>query len=191
MTDYTEIKLILVGDGGVGKSTFTKRHLTGEFEERYIATIGVDVQPLTFNTTKGHVCFATWDTAGQEKLGPLRDCYYLRSHCAIVMFDVTSRTTFNNVPMWIKDVKMICPHIPIVLCGNKVDLRYRKVTPVEIRRFLRNQPGLQYYEISAKSNYHIEKMFLYLARQLLGKDLEFVQQAAIEPPTVDWTLYDF
>ena len=67
--------MVLVGDGGVGKTTFVKRHLTGEFERKYIATLGVEVHPMTFYTNHGNVKFNVWDTAGQEKLGGLRDGY--------------------------------------------------------------------------------------------------------------------
>jgi len=61
-----EFKLILVGDGGVGKTTFVKRHLTGEFEKKYVATLGVEVHPLKFHTNRGPIKFNVWDTAGQE-----------------------------------------------------------------------------------------------------------------------------
>ena len=61
-----EFKLILVGDGGVGKTTFVKRHLTGEFEKKYVATLGVEVYPLLFHTNRGPIKFNVWDTAGQE-----------------------------------------------------------------------------------------------------------------------------
>ena len=61
-----EFKLILVGDGGVGKTTFVKRHLTGEFEKKYVATLGVEVHPLLFHTNRGPIKFNVWDTAGQE-----------------------------------------------------------------------------------------------------------------------------
>ena len=61
-----EFKLILVGDGGVGKTTFVKRHLTGEFEKKYVATLGVEVNPLNFHTNRGAIKFNVWDTAGQE-----------------------------------------------------------------------------------------------------------------------------
>jgi GTP-binding nuclear protein Ran len=70
-----EYKLVLVGDGGVGKTTFVKRHLTGEFEKKYIATLGVEVHPMTFYTNHGPIRLNVWDTAGQEKLGGLRDGY--------------------------------------------------------------------------------------------------------------------
>jgi len=66
---------VLVGDGGVGKTTFVKRHLTGDFEKKYIATLGVEVHPMIFYTTKGSIKFMVWDTAGQEKLSGLRDGY--------------------------------------------------------------------------------------------------------------------
>merc|ERR1719213_1161079 len=61
-----EFKLVLVGDGGVGKTTLVKRHLTGEFEKKYIPTLGVEVHPLAFNTNCGTLCFNVWDTAGRR-----------------------------------------------------------------------------------------------------------------------------
>jgi len=68
-----KFKLLLVGDGGVGKTTFVKRHKTGEFEKKYVATMGVEVHPIPFHTNLGPIIFNCWDTAGQEKLGGLRD----------------------------------------------------------------------------------------------------------------------
>ena len=70
-------KLILVGDGGVGKTTYVKRHLTGDFEKKYVATLGVEVHPLKFRTTHGTITFNIWDTAGQEKFGGLGAGYYV------------------------------------------------------------------------------------------------------------------
>lgn len=120
-------KCVLVGDGGTGKTTFVKRHLTGEFEKRYVATLGVEVHPLVFHTNRGPIRFNVWDTAGQEKFGGLRDGYYIQGQCAIIMFDVTSRVTYKNVPNWHRDLVRVCEGIPIVLCGNKVDIKDRKV----------------------------------------------------------------
>merc|ERR1712154_341926 len=120
-------KLVLVGDGGVGKTTFVKRHLTGEFEKKYVATLGVEVHPLCFHTSRGVIRFNVWDTAGQEKFGGLRDGYYIQGQCAVIMFDVTSRVTYKNVPNWHRDLTRVCENIPIVLCGNKVDIKDRKV----------------------------------------------------------------
>ena len=92
-----------------------------------IATLGVEVHPLVFYTNRGPIRFNCWDTAGQEKFGGLRDGYYIQGQCAIIMFDVTSRVTYKNVPNWHRDLVRVCENIPIVLCGNKVDIKDRKV----------------------------------------------------------------
>ncbi len=179
-----ELKLILVGDGGVGKTTFVKRHLTGEFEKKYIATQGVEVHPMEFNTSKGRIKFNVWDTAGQEKLSGLRDGYYIDAHCAIIMFDVTSRITYKNVPKWYKDITRICENIPIVLVGNKVDEKNRKVKAKQI--LFARKHGLQYFDISAKSNYQFEKPFLWILKKLTGDTtLSLVEAPALAPAEVE------
>eukprot|EP01080_Neovahlkampfia_damariscottae_P011687 gene11687-4922_t len=177
-------KLLLVGDGGTGKTTFVKRHKTGEFEKKYIATVGVEVHPMVFYTNRGPICFNVWDTAGQEKFGGLRDGYYIQGQCAILMFDVTSRQTYKNIPTWHRDIIRVCENIPIVLCGNKVDVNDRKVKPKHIT--FHRKKNLQYYDISAKSNYNFEKPFLWLARKLTGDSvLSFVEAPALNPAEVE------
>lgn len=181
MSKVPEFKLILVGDGGVGKTTFVKRHLTGEFEKKYVATLGVEVHPLDFDTTYGKLKFNVWDTAGQEKFGGLRDGYYIQGECAIIMFDVTSRVTYKHVPNWHRDLVRVCEVIPIVLVGNKVDIKERKVKAKQV--LFHRKKNLQYYDISAKSNYNFEKPFLWLARKVCRRqDLQFVAQNALLPP---------
>ena len=91
------------------------------------ATLGVEVHPLSFSTNFGTICFNVWDTAGQEKFGGLRDGYYIQGQCGIIMFDVTSRITYKNVPNWHRDLERVCENIPIVLCGNKVDVKVRQM----------------------------------------------------------------
>jgi len=176
-----EFKLVLVGDGGVGKTTFVKRHLTGEFEKKYIATQGVEVSSLTFFTNYGPIKFNIWDTAGQEKLGGLREGYYIGADCAIVMFDVTSRITYKNVPKWYKDLTRICENVPMVLVGNKVDAKDRKVKARQIT--FHRKRNLQYYDVSAKSNYQFEKPFLFLMKRLVNDaNLDLVEAPALQPP---------
>ena len=103
-----------------GKTTFVKRHQSGEFEKKYFPTIGVEVRPMKFHTSRGLICFNCWDTAGQEKFGCLRDGYYIHGQCAIIFFDVTSCESYKNVPKWYNDIVRVCEKIPIVLVGNKV-----------------------------------------------------------------------
>ncbi|KAM5455304.1 GTP-binding nuclear protein gsp1/Ran [Microsporum audouinii] len=99
------------------------------------------------------------------------------------MFDVTSRITYKNVPSWHRDLVRVCENVPIVLCGNKVDVKERKVKAKTIT--FHRKKNLQYYDISAKSNYNFEKPFLWLARKLVGNQgLEFAAGLALAPPEV-------
>eukprot|EP00355_Strombidium_rassoulzadegani_P001176 CAMPEP_0168609920 /NCGR_PEP_ID=MMETSP0449_2-20121227/1485_1 /TAXON_ID=1082188 /ORGANISM="Strombidium rassoulzadegani, Strain ras09" /LENGTH=203 /DNA_ID=CAMNT_0008650139 /DNA_START=19 /DNA_END=630 /DNA_ORIENTATION=+ len=178
-----EFKLVLIGDGGVGKTTFVKRHLTGEFEKKYIATLGVEVHPMPFHTSKGLIKFNVVGHRRLEKLGGLRDGYYIGGHCGIMMFDVCSRITYQNIPKWYKDLVRVCENIPIVLVGNKVDVKDRKVKAKQIT--FHRKKNLQYYDISAKSNYQFEKPFVWLLRRLTQEpSLSLVEAPVLAPGEV-------
>lgn len=159
-------KCVMVGDGGVGKTTLVAKHLTGEFEKVYEPTLGVEVHPLVFNTTKGPVRFNIWDTAGQEKYGGLRSGYYVQSDCAIVMFDLTGKLSYENSKKWYSDIRNVCGNIPVVLVGSKSDISDIKVQPDDIE--LDRANGEMYFSISSKSNYNFEKPFIALARKLMN-----------------------
>ena len=116
----------------------------------------------------------------------LRDGYDIQAQRAIIMFDVTSRVTYKNVPNWHRDLVRVCENIPIVLCGNKVDIKDRKVKAKSI--VFQRKKNLQYYGISAKSNYNFEKPFLWLARKLIGDpNLEFVAMPLLPHQRWSWT----
>ena len=177
-------KLVLVGDGGVGKTTFVKRHQTGEFEKKYIPTLGVQVSQLTFQTTRGIILYNVWDTAGEGRFGGLREGYYLDANCAIIMFDVTSSSSYRSVPTWYKDLTCVCPQIPIVLVGSKIDIRDRKVPSKRVTFHKKNK--LKYFEVSSKTNYHFEMPFLSLARSMIGcPNLQFTTSSVFSPPLVE------
>jgi len=177
-------KVVLVGDGGVGKTTFLKRHRTGEFEKKYVPTLGVEVNPLLFYTNLGVVQFKCWDCAGQEKFGGLRDGYYIGADAAIIFFAVDSRISYKNVPNWYNDLRRICAEIPIVLVGNKVEVPQRTVAAKNIT--FHRKVNLQYYDVSARSNYNYEKPFSWLLQQLLHRtDVQFVAAPMLSPPVIE------
>jgi GTP-binding nuclear protein Ran len=165
-TAGTVAKLVLVGDGGVGKTTFVQRHRTGEFERRNIPTMGVCVSQLTCETTQGRLTYNIWDVAGQDGYGGLREGYYLEAQCAIIFFDVTWAATYHNVAAWHSDLILNCPGIPIVLVGNKIDAPNCRVRANRVT--FHNEHNMPYFEMSTKSNYNIEMPFLSIARQLTG-----------------------
>ena len=157
--------VILVGDGGVGKTTFVKQHLTEEFEKRYIATVGVDVHPKLYNTTEGQICFNIWDMAGQEKFGGVQANFYRDKDCAIIMFDVTSEQTYKNVKYWHTQIVSNIGNIPTIVVGNKIDSLDRTVVAADIK--YPQQHNLPYCEISVKANNNITCPFFSLAQMLI------------------------
>ena len=157
------MKIVLVGDSGVGKSAFVKRIRNGYFENKYIPTMGVEVFPFKYiNNDKTN--FILWDTAGQEKYGGLKEGYYNKAFGGIVMFDTTNKISYKNVPYWIDCLRKINPNLPIVVCGNKVDIpKYRKVNFEDIT--IQNEyKNVKYFDLSVKSMYNYEKPFEYFKK---------------------------
>ncbi|KAH8263993.1 hypothetical protein KR038_000238 [Drosophila bunnanda] len=189
--DIPTFKCVIVGDGNTGKTTFIKRHMNGEFEKNYVTTRGVEVHSLFFHTNRGAIRFNIWDTSGKETFKGLHDTKCIQAQCAMIIFDVTSLVSYKNVPHWYRNVVRVCGNIPIVLCGNKVDIKERKVNAKRIDFHRKNR--LQYFDISAKLYYNIDKPFLWLAGKLMGDPkLKFAATPALFPPEVkvdqDWKL---
>lgn len=157
-------KIVLVGDGGTGKSSFVARLQNEDFRKEYIATLGVEKHEIAVNTSHGPSTVVIWDTAGQEKLGPLRDAYYSGADAAVIFFDVTSKITYKNVPNWHKDILRVRPDIPVVLCANKIDIKERKVKGKSITYPSKHKIG--YFEISVLKRICLKKPLEYLMQQL-------------------------
>ena len=169
-----KFKLILVGDGGVGKTALVHKLLTGSFKHEYVATLGVEVRCLDFHTNRGVLKFNCWDTAGQEKFGGLRDGYYIKGQCAIIIFDMTSRITYKHVPNWHRDIMRVCDFkpgqpdhnglefTPVILVGNKCESSYGSVRAKQVT--FHRKKGIQFIEMSVKTEKNIEEPFLQLCK---------------------------
>lgn len=175
MEDIPTFNCILVGDAGVGKTTFMDKHLHDKFEPIYKPTLCVDIHSLVLNTTEGHIRFNVWDTAGQQKYTHssygLSSRYYELADCAIIMFDVTSRLSYKNCLSWFN----LFGSIPIVLIGNKSDISNRKVIFGDINRYL--EMGVPYYEVSSKLGDQIDKPFTKLIQILMKNDNIEIKQS--------------
>lgn len=121
--NYTpHFKILLIGDEGTGKTTFLKRHLTGEFDIKYIATKADVLHTiLQIETNRGPIQFEVCDTAGHHEFDVLDEGCYINAHGAILFFDITRITTYKNLALWYRDLLRNCGSIPTVLCGNKTD----------------------------------------------------------------------
>lgn len=173
-------KLVIAGDGAVGKSAFVERWISGGFLAQYEPTLGTRRNEILLNTNLGPVKLDIWDLAGQEQYGGLRDGYYIGAQAALLCFDVTNRTSYKNIPIWHKDITRVCESIPIVLLGMKADVgqkptyesdakgdnAIRTVMPSQVT--FHRKKNMQYYEVSAKTFLNIDKPFTYLLQKLTG-----------------------
>lgn len=124
MAEAQNFKCILVGDAFSGKSSFVRRFVSELNEVEFLTS--KYVCPVLFSTELGMVCFNVYDTAGQEMFGGLRDSFFQKSDCAMIMFDLTAPNTFHNILFWYKRIKALNERIPIILCGNKVNNHFKQ-----------------------------------------------------------------
>ncbi|KAJ6240506.1 gtp-binding nuclear protein ran [Anaeramoeba flamelloides] len=182
-TPIHQFKVTIIGDNGIGKTTFVNRHIQGKYEKTYKATVGAELLPLSFSTSAGIVILNVWDIAGGEKIGGFRDAFYLNSNAAIIMFDLTRTQTYNNVEGWYKDINRVCENIPVVLLGNKCDCLVRKIKTEQI--VFHQKKNIPYYDVSAKANHNFNEAFLSVIRTLLNDDsIHFTIPPKLHTPTV-------
>ncbi|KAH8423442.1 GTP-binding nuclear protein gsp1/Ran [Aspergillus melleus] len=164
-------KLALLGDVAVGKTSYKVRHFTGEEVTEYRSINYCEIShPLKYTLAngRGSVNFEIWDIAGNQghmnRLGE----YLKDTDAAIIMFDVSRRKTWESVVKWYQDLASVNhTHIPVVVCGNKVDDQCeREVKPEDII-WPDEMSGVQYCETSVKSNLNFDQPFLWLTRSLL------------------------
>lgn len=173
-------KIILIGDGGSGKTSFVTRFKDGNFRREYIATIGAVTHPVVLTTTHGNINVIIWDTAGQEMNAGLLEAYYIDTDVAVVFFDLTSRATLRHVNLWSRKVKSTCPNVPIIVVGNKIDVKDRKALHVEIRQKIPR--GCDYVEISAKTNFNFDILLSKIVDLLTGHhNIRYIPAIDLEP----------
>ncbi len=119
MSVIREKKVVIVGDGGVGKSQFVKRLAGFDFDPIYNTTLGVEVRSIADRDSG--IKYNIWDVAGKEKLDGLRVGYYNNSDIAVVMYSVDNKWTASSVSKWKQDIRKNCGNIPIYVVGNKTD----------------------------------------------------------------------
>lgn len=171
--DYL-FKVIVVGDGAVGKTALSFRFDTGKFEQSYKMTIGADffvkIIEVEARGMKHRVKLQIWDTAGQERFGSIRPLYYRGANGGFVVFDVTNRKSFINLEKkWFNEVYQYCGHIPLILLGNKIDLEELRAVSMNEGQEIATEQELQFFETSAKTGQNVDKAFLNLGERLLEK----------------------
>lgn len=186
-------KIVLIGDGGVGKTALRRAWLGEEFKTEYLMTIGADFasQETTIyhsqTKTTYDVRFQIWDLAGQPRFKAVRDLYYRGAVGALCFFDITNQESYMNLVEWIQSYWSLngVGKTPLLIVGSKCDLRdnpafpnqvsahYGKEYALEITKLLKQKHGftVHYIETSSLEGINIDKVFKLLAQEIISNQI--------------------
>ena len=171
-TDYNYLfKTIIVGDNGVGKSSIIRTYIEDTFVINYNSTIGIDFHIKVVEHDNKKIKIHIWDTAGTERFKTIVRSYYKDCIGCVVVFDITNRTSFDNVHKWVEDVYTHTntnKKMEFILVGNKCDLMDRQVAYNE-GHDLALQYNMIYIETSAKNRYNIDSVYQRLTECIYDK----------------------
>ena len=159
-------KVIVVGDGGIGKICLTRRFTSGKFSASYKMTVGLQISAKTLMSDSDLIKLVIWDTAGQEHFAPIRPKYYSGAAGALIGFNLNDKNSLDNVPKWVDETLKVCPKLPIVLTGLKSDIK-----PQVSRRAIQevaDQYSLPVIYTSSKDDLFVDKPFSRLIELIQG-----------------------
>jgi small GTP-binding protein len=164
-------KLILGGDGAVGKTSMVHRFVEDRFERDYKSTIGTSImkKECNFEGLSSAVRFIIWDLAGQTQFKRVRQSYLAKAEAGILVFDVTRRDTFENIENWYYEFIKASDKISLILVGNKIDLKDDRLVSYEEGEELAAKLKLSYIETSALTGENINDAFRMLALQIINR----------------------
>ena len=167
--DYL-LKYIIIGDAAVGKSNLLLRFTQGDFKSEYQLTIGVEFGAKNLNIGNKNFRLQIWDTAGQENYRSITRAYYKNSVCAILVYDISNRESFEHISNWIEDCLAQSPKtVFMVLVGNKSDLNDTRKVTYEEGKEMAEKSNLMFFETSAKTGDNVDKIFEESAKEINKK----------------------
>ncbi|KAH3678512.1 hypothetical protein WICMUC_001529 [Wickerhamomyces mucosus] len=173
----TLLKVIILGDSGVGKTSLMQQFVNGKFSHQYKATIGADFLTKELSIDDKTVTMQIWDTAGQERFQSLGVAFYRGADCCVLVYDVTNPKSFENISSW-KDEFLIQANVkdpenfPFVIIGNKVDVDESKkaISQKKAQQYAINLGNLPIFQTSAKEAVNIDQAFDVIARNALQQE---------------------
>jgi len=167
---FIDLKIILLGDAGVGKTSISGRYIDSTFKDNYQATIQVEKRMKIINEDdKTSVRLNIWDTAGQEKFRSITRQFYRDCHGAFIVFDLTKKSSFNELKNWMDELKTHGnDDTVIIILANKSDLTTeREISEEEIKNKINNK--YKYFEVSAKTGNNISLAFDEMKKLIMQK----------------------
>ena len=193
--DFT-IKLLMIGDSNVGKTSILNKYVTNKFTDEFTTTIGIDFHIKRISVNDKIVKLQLWDTAGQERFRSVTIGYFRGAQGALVVYDVTNRESFNNIKKWMEDIDKNCYNgIIIFLVGNKIDEIQNREVSIEEGKELGKKYKISYFECSAKTGKNIEELYFNIAtiiskkiieEQNLNKPVPIVLQSEVKKKNRKW-----
>lgn len=160
-TSLPTYKIVVAGDGNVGKTSLIRRYCEGKFDESRITTLGVDFQTKNVAVGEQTVKLSIWDVAGQEKFLSFRDTFYRGAHAVALVYDVTFPVSFFNLSHWRDEIQSAVPMVPMVCIGNKNDLF--NVIPADEAKGWAKSFNMPFLTTSALTGERVDEFFAGLA----------------------------
>ena len=165
-----KFKTVIIGEAGVGKTSIVQQFVNKCFQEKYVETIGVEFFTKTFKINDKIIKAEIWDTAGSERFASITKNYYRGADGALIVYDISNKTTFDNVENWFNDLKNACKEEAfIILIGNKNDLENQRQVSNNMLINLGKNLGIAVMETSAKDDYNINESFYLLIKEIYSK----------------------
>ncbi|KAG5586501.1 hypothetical protein H5410_046935 [Solanum commersonii] len=160
-------KIVVIGDSAVGKSNLLSRFARDEFDHNSKATIGVEFQTQVVEVDGKEIKAQVWDTAGQERFRAVTSAYYRGAVGALIVYDITRSTTFDNIKRWLDELNTHCDTtVARMLVGNKCDLENIRDVSVEDGKNLAEEEGLFFIETSALDSTNVKTAFEIVIREI-------------------------
>ena len=161
------LKYITIGSPNVGKSQIVQRFIKNNFNPKYEVTIGVEFGEKNIEIEDKILRIQIWDTCGQEQFKSITRAYYKNCVCAIIVYDITSKDSFNEVKNWNDDCINYSPKtVLMALIGNKYDLKDNRIISTEEGQELADKYGILFYETSALDGTNIREIFKETGEQI-------------------------